>query len=145
MSAKNNSSSSLISEMPSVSEPLDPVSFIRSFNRSCGEVLSRYSGNEECIHLRDQDTQDILHEIELSGFKNAREGYKLYKKLKIVREDRRRAKAENEVLKPIVDWLTVNKQVRDQLGRVQGQCSSKQQLIANRKYAPRGDILEKEV
>lgn len=142
MSKKN---SNLITDMPSVDDQIDPVPFIRTFNKSCGEVLARYSGNEECIRLREQDTQDILHEIELSGFKNAREGYKLYKKLKIVREDRRRAKAENEVLRPFVEWLNSNKQVRDQLGRVQGQCSSKQQLIANRKYVPRGDILEKEV
>lgn len=143
MSKKKNES--LITDMPSVEEQLDPVSFIRSFNKTCQEVISRYSGNSECIHKRDLDTQDILHEIELSGYKNAREGYKLYKKLKLVREDRRRAKAENEVLEPIVTWLQSNKQVRDQLAKVQGQCATKQQVIANRKYTPRGDIVSKEI
>ena len=143
MSAKK--SDELIVDMPSMDEMLNPVAFIRSFNKSCGEVISRYNFNEECIQRRENDTQDILHEIELSGYKNAREGYKLYKKLKLVREDRRRAKAENEVLKPLIDWLAVNKQLRDQLGKVQGQCSTKQQLIAKRIYTPRGDIVSKEI
>lgn len=143
MSAKK--SDELIVDMPSMDEMLNPVAFIRSFNKSCGEVINRYNFNEECIQRRENDTQDILHEIELSGYKNAREGYKLYKKLKLVREDRRRAKAENEVLKPLIDWLTVNKQLRDQLGKVQGQCSTKQQLIAKRIYTPRGDIVSKEI
>ena len=135
-------SKDVITTMPSNDERFDPVTAIRGFNKSCQDAVSRYNSNIECIHMRDQDTQDILHEIELSGSKNAREGYKLYRKLKLVREDRRRAKNENEVLEPLVQWLQANKQFQNQLAQIQGKCGSKQQVIANRKYSPRGNILE---
>lgn len=135
-------SKDMIVTMPSNDERFDPVTVIRGFNKSCQDAISRYNSNIECIHMRDQDTQDILHEIELSGSKNAREGYKLYRKLKLVREDRRRAKNENEVLEPLVQWLQANKQFQNQLAQIQGKCGSKQQVIANRKYSPRGNILE---
>lgn len=141
----SNNKKNPITTMPSCELAIDPVDMIRTFNKSCQEVMARYSGNEECVHYRDQDTQDLLHEIELSGPKNAREGYKLYRKLKLVREDRRRAKSENEVLAPLVAWIQNNKQVSDQLSRIQGQCSTKQQVISKRQYAPRGDILNKKI
>lgn len=95
------------------------------------------------LPFRDQDTQDILHEIELSEGKSASEGYKLYRKLKLVREDRRRAKAENEILEPFVQWLQQNQRTCEQLAQIQGKCSTKQQVIAKRRYTPRGDILSK--
>ena len=132
----------LVFNMPSNEKQLDPVPIISDFGKQCKEAVARYNANIECIKCRDDDTQDILHEIELSSSKNASEGYKLYRKLKYVREDRRRAKNENELLEPLVQWIAANKQTMNQLSQIQGKCNTKQQVIANRIYTPRGDILE---
>ena len=131
-----------ILNMPSNEIRLNPVPILSDFGKQCREAVARYDANLECIKLRDADTQDILHEIELSGNKNARDGYKLYYKLKVVREDRRRAKVENEVLEPLVQWLAANKQTMNQLAQIQGKCGTKQRVVANRKYTPKGDILD---
>lgn len=137
-----NLENTLIKDMPSSEKTFNPIGTIKEFNKSCAEIITRYEGNIECIRKRDGDTQDILHEIELSGAKNARDGYVLYKKLKLVREDRRRAKDENEILEPFVQWIKKNnKPVNNELAQVQGRCSTKQKQMENRIYHPRGDIL----
>lgn len=69
------------------------------------DIPTRYKQNEELIRKLDQETQDLLHFIELKNL-NAMEGYKAYKDLQRVRKERRAIKNENELLAPIVDTLT---------------------------------------
>lgn len=79
----------------------DTATFIRNAIR---DIPSRYKQNEEMLRKLDQETQDLLHFIELKNL-NAMEGYKAYKDLQRVRKERREIKNENELLAPIVDTL----------------------------------------
>lgn len=61
------------------------------------EIEDTYNSNFEMIGKCDKEIQDLMHEIELSKF-NVVEGYYLAKQLQEVRQRRRNAKNENELL-----------------------------------------------
>ncbi len=42
-----------------------------------------------------------------------------------IRRDRRRAKDENEILLPLIEYLDSNPKLRNQLALVQGKCATK--------------------
>lgn len=88
------------------------------------------------IRKADQETQDILHEIELTRF-NAYEGYELTKKLQEVRQRRRRLKNEKEALKDIKEFYDNNKKLEIDLFKVLSKTRSNISYMENRVYVPK--------
>jgi len=121
---------------------LDAVDRLKDFNVYLRDVRARYEGNLEVIRLREQDTQDILHEIELGPKRQSRQCGALYKKLREICKERRAAKMENEQLEPIMQWLRDNPNMIGVIGQLQGSVRAIREKQASRVYTPRGDAAE---
>ena len=121
-------------------DTMQPEETIRSFCSSIRDMLSKYEEDRERLEKLEQEMQDLLHYIEMSGNKNANIGFKLYKQLAEVRRERRIRKNEIDLLQPIysnfkdTDLLNV-------LGRIQGNCRAIKQQINNKSYIVRTDVL----
>ena len=88
------------------------------------------------IRQADQETQDILHEMELISF-NASEGYILARKLQEIRQRRRRLKNEKEILKDIKEFYDNHKQLKIDLFKVLTKTTRTLENLENRQYVPR--------
>lgn len=125
--------------MPSYEEKIDPISPIKNFNAFIRDATSRYEYNLETIKKREEDTQDILHEIEFGEDKDISDIYELYMRLKAIRQDRRQAKTENESLESLITWCKESgKNITSILGNIQGDCKKIIDRQKNRVYTPRG-------
>lgn len=102
-----------------------------------GNLPEIFEGNRKIINRCDKETQDILHEIELSDNKTTVDGYKLYKALREVRRLRRKCKDENELIEPIVGVLKQYENLRLKLYRVHSQVKEVARKHEERKYAAR--------
>ena len=104
------------------------------------DLLNHIENNWDSIYdgigQADRETQDILHEMELTSF-NASEGYALAKKLQEVRQRRRRLKNEKEALKDIKEFYEHHKQLKIDLFKVLTKKKQTLETQANRKYMPR--------
>lgn len=122
-------------------DTLHPDDSIRTFCSSIREALARYEYNSNRLSELDQQMQDLLHYIELSGDKSANTGYKLYKQIALVRRERRACKNEMDILQPLYDtfndYVLLNK-----LSEVQGKCRAIKRQVEARAYTVRTDVLE---
>lgn len=109
----------------------ETAAFIRNAIR---DIPARYKQNEELIRKLEQETQDLLHFIELKNL-NAMEGYKAYKDLQRVRKERREIKNENELLAPIVDTLQGMKNKLSDLDRGVGEIRKIKTSQSQRQYS----------
>ena len=123
-------------------DTLQPESKFREFCASIREMLARYEYNSSRVSELDQQMQDLLHYIELSGDKNANMGYKLYKQMSSVRRERRACKNEMDLLQPVYDAFH-DTSFLTRLTDIQGKCRTAKQFIDNRGYTVRTDVLEK--
>ena len=90
---------------------------------------------------KEAETQDILHNIELSEH-GYHEYAKLSKKLRDIRQDRRKAKNIIEISSPIVDWTENNKQVIKSLEKLLGELRKIEKTIESRQYGNRTNVLD---
>jgi hypothetical protein len=88
------------------------------------------------IGKADSETQDLLHEAELSKM-NASEGFTLAAKLQEVRQRRRRNKNEQEALKPLKEWSDKHKQTAIDLYKVLTAMQRVLETQQARQYHPR--------
>lgn len=105
--------------------------------RIFGNIPEIFDQNWEKIDLCNKETEDILHEIELSENQTTTNGYKLYKALREVRRERRRCKNENEALQPIVDILKQQENLRLRLYKVHSIVKEITRQQEERQYTPR--------
>lgn len=68
----------------------------------------RFDLNTEQLKKLQGEENDLLHAIELVNL-NAYEGFKMYKRLQKVRQEKRALKDENKILAPIVKSMSKNK------------------------------------
>lgn len=94
---------------------------------------NRYHENNKRIKEIEEETMDLLHLIELTTF-NAAEGYKIAKRIKEIRQERRRLKDENEQLKHIEPILTKWRDRLQQLDKVVGDIRKAKMNKVNRSY-----------
>jgi len=99
-------------------------------------VIDTYENNIIAIELRDKETQDLLHEIELSQLSPAG-CLRLMRELKRVREERRRMKDENETLIFLYEMLKEYPKLKDSLKKTHKQISVQKNRQAIRVYVPR--------
>lgn len=122
-------------------DTLQPVDQIRSFLEFARSAVTRYEENERRWQEYDQETQDLLHVIELSDNLNASKGYDMYRRLAAVRRDRRQCKNEMDLLKPVYDFFS-DKQTINQLAQVQGKCRVCKETVDSRSYTLRTNVME---
>jgi hypothetical protein len=101
------------------------------------DVVKRYEYNLEVIKQTEDETQDLLHEIELSHAKDMYSGYILYKQLKDARQRRRIAKDENELLSDFYNFCKNQVNTKNQLNKILGNSRKTHEKLCNRHYKPR--------
>jgi len=121
-------------------DTLQPDENLKSFLDFARNVITRYEGNQNRQKELEDETQDLLHYMELSKDMNACQGYDLYQKLRNVRRERRACKNEIDLLKPLYDYLC-DKTVINQLSQIQGKCRASKQCISQRQYTLRTDVM----
>lgn len=72
---------------------------------SVRDIPKQYKYNCERIKQLENEQTDLLHLLELTKF-NARDGYKISKRLQELRQERRKIKDENEQLKHLEPILS---------------------------------------
>jgi len=88
------------------------------------------------IQLCESETQDLLHEIELTKF-DVQRGYRLCKQLQEIRQRRRQLKDTVELLRNIKDFLDCNKQLKISLFKTLTSMERAEENQECRKYTPR--------
>src|SRR5690242_8603446 len=73
------------------------IDTLTDFAYLISNVKGQCDFNAEQVRRCENETQDLLHEIELTSF-SAAKGYNMVRELKKVRQDRRYYKDQNEVL-----------------------------------------------
>lgn len=102
-------------------------------------VIANYELNQDIIRQTDEETQDLLHELELGNPKNAREGYLIYKQLREVRQRRRLAKDENNLLKNMYDYFKTQQgeTFKKAIQKIQGDAAREYIQQEKRQYIPK--------
>lgn len=119
---------------------LRPETELKSFLDFLRNVESRYQADCERENDLNQETQDLLHLMELSENMNACKGYKAYKTLSNVRRERRQCKNEIELLEAVYKFIEDNRLFIRQLEQVLGKTRNTKQTIDNRSYMMRTDV-----
>ena len=122
-------------------DTLHPENKVKGFVADIRGMLARYDQNLLRIKEIENSLCDIEHYMEISTYKNIREGYRLYRKLAECRRERRALKSENDLLRPVVEYFR-STNVLDKLSNVQGDVAKSQSLVDARVYTVRTDILD---
>jgi hypothetical protein len=96
-------------------------------------LQSREQENEEFIEYAQKYDLDLLHEIEFEDFDNEY-GLELLYKIKENRKNRRIAKDENLIIKPIVDLLNRYPMFFNEFGQINNSIQNKYKNLGNRVY-----------
>lgn len=103
------------------------------------DVIKTYEKNIEVIKQTEDEINDINHECELSKPKDMYSGYLMYKTIRELRQRRRTAKNENELLQDMYDFMKSPQaqQFKSKIQSIQG-CSAKvYDAQEHRMYVPR--------
>lgn len=122
-------------------DSLKPEETLRDFLSFSRNVISRYEENQRRQADLETETQDMLHYIELSPNMNACEYTKHCIKLREIRRQRRACKSENDLLRPLYEYLS-DKTLINKLSQIQGQCRTSKEAIDLRSYTLRTDVVE---
>lgn len=120
----------------------NPVEHISDFVAFAKLVITRYEENDRLIRVYDQETQDVLHYIELHENLNAAQGNEMYKKLREIRRKRRLNKNEMDLLEPVYNFFKTQSELTDQLPAVQGKCKQLKAGINGRQYTLRTGVIQ---
>ena len=119
-------------------DTLHPDQRLTDFLSFCNEVLSRYDGNiAECEAL-DNSLNDLMHYVELTD--DCRP--KICVAMREARRQRRLCKNENDLLKPLYDYLS-DKTLINKLSQVLGKVRTANEMVTKRTYIARTDAIEK--
>jgi len=124
---------------------MDAIEAGETILRCIDYILTRYPENQEGICEYDKQTQDLLHQIELTNFAIG-PGYKLAKQLQEVRRGRRGLKDENELLKGLFEYLSQGSSMAFKNGLINAVTKAKQRerMLPLRTYAPRSQAFGQE-
>lgn len=118
---------------------------IAAFLNFLRNAQSLYNIMRDELHQADNETQDILHQLELHE-NSCHKIAALGKKLRAVRRRRRAAKDMAEVYEPIIVWANRpdNRELIKGLERTLGEVRKIEKSKENRMYIPKTKILEDE-
>lgn len=114
-------------------------SYCSSIIQMYQSVIVNYELNQDIIRQTEGETQDLLHELELSDPKNAKDGYLIYKQLREVRQRRRLAKDENKLLQNMYDYFKTQQgqSFKKEIQKIQGNAAKEYEQQEKRQYIPR--------
>jgi hypothetical protein len=107
-----------------------------------GDIQEVYADNCEKAKQCELETIDLLHQLELQENLKLFDGYFIAKKLRELRQQRRKYKDENLTLYFLNQFVENNPQFKNALIKVKENIKKKQRDMENRKYTPkaqRGD------
>lgn len=125
-------------------DQLSTLEIVEEFNLLLKEVKSVFDENEALLKESDARIGDLLHYAELSGNLNASDGYRVYRQIAESRRERRRAKNENELLEPLMDFIRQNPKVVNDMAQLLGRLRGTKRCIDQRIYQTRTKIFEEE-
>ena len=114
---------------------------IKIFCMFIRNVVTHYEENQRRQEEAETMEMDLEHCIELAQKLTEKEKKMLYNKLTEVLQVRRACKAENEILQPLYNYLN-DKTLLNKLTQLQGTVANIKEIVANRKYACRTNILD---
>lgn len=114
---------------------------IENFLQFLRDVKEVYDISKLKENDADNETQDILHKLELDD-NSYHETASLAKLLRIVRQERRKAKDNALMTAPVVDWVEENERVIKSLERLLGAVRKAEKSTEGRYYNPKTDIIE---
>lgn len=107
---------------------------IKEFADAIRQAQADYTYYHERVGIKDKETQDLLHQIELE---KPSERNKTATKLANVRKERREAKDMVENTADIVEFLSQNKSFLNQLGQLLGKVKKAEKSHEGRSYRAR--------
>lgn len=102
-------------------------------------TINDYEMGLERIEQIQDELQDVFHEIELSPNKNMYEGWRLYKRIKELRVERRQLKEETELMKDTYEYFKgqQGQAFKNKIQQLQGNAAKLRKTQENRTYKPR--------
>ena len=122
-------------------DTLKSIDQLKAFCNFVRNVTSRYEENQRLQEEAETMEMDIKHAIELAPKLTEKEKKVLYSKLTEVLQTRRACKSENEILQPLYSYFN-DKVLLNKLAQLQGTITSIKEIISNRQYACRTNILD---
>ena len=114
---------------------------LKTFCAFIRDVISRYEENKRLQEEAETMEMDLEHCIELAQKLTEKEKKTLYSKLTEVLQTRRACKSENEILQPVYNYFS-DKTLLNKLIQIQGTVSNVKDIVANRSYSCRTQILD---
>lgn len=121
-------------------DTLNAVEQIKLFCTFIKDLIAHYEENERLQTEAETMEMDIKHAIELVEKLTEKEKKQLYSKLTDVLQTRRACKSENEILQPLYNYFN-DKVLLNKLIQLQGIVQTTKEIISNRAYACRTDVL----
>ena len=118
-----------------------PAQRLSEFLQFARDVKARYENDQLLMDQYNDETNDMLHYIELLDL-NAASGYRAYKRLSEIRRERRICKEEMEILQPLYDFFNQSNATIDEMQRILGICRKTSELIENRVYTARTKVID---
>lgn len=112
------------------------VNIIADFVNLVENIQAQYNFNYEQVGRADEETQDLLHWVELINM-DAIKGWKFIKDVKKVRVDRRYYKDQNIILEYVVNYIKTNNSSINNLKYALETIKTRQETLSNRVYQPR--------
>ena len=120
-------------------DSLNPEDKLSEFVKLFKDAKARYDSDLEMERDLDVQTQDILHMIELTDTRKPHVYAESFKKIREIRQERRKCKAEIEMLTPLINYSNAHAMEIKNLERVLGDVRKAKELIARRGFSPRNE------
>lgn len=118
----------------------NPESKLRVFVSEVKAMVNRYEQNDTRLKEIETELCDLEHYMEIAPLQSAPKGYKLYRKLRELRIERRACKNENDLLRPVYDYFHATT-VITKLSAVSSEVSKTKAAINSRCYTIRTNAL----
>jgi len=119
----------------------NPEKAFGDFISSVRTMVKRYERNDARIKEIETELVDLEHFIEIAPFQTVPKGYKLYKKIAELRQERRACKNENDLLRPVYDHFHATT-VLNKLSAVHSEVSRTKNAVNSRCYTVRTSVLD---
>ena len=114
----------------------DEIQSTRSFLETLSTVEGEWGTWVDELNIIEQETQDLLHEIELTRF-DVQRGYRLCRALQETRQRRRKLKDKMEILRTLKEFTDNNKQLKINLYKALNVMQRTEDHQGQRMYTPR--------
>ncbi|WP_041272396.1 hypothetical protein [Desulfitobacterium hafniense] len=114
----------------------EEISATKHFLETLNTIEGEWGSWVDELNMIEQETQDLLHEIELTKF-DVQRGYRLCKELRETRQRRRKLKEKMEILKTLKEFTESNKQLKISLYKALNTMQRTEEHQGQRMYTPR--------